>query len=100
MKKVKLKLTFDELQCFVNVCQIIGNLQTASDLEKATIAQLWYRLQSRVHFAFKKSKTVALTVAEGIAVCNVSGKVSSDFFGGFALAVMVTIYSEIKKQIA
>lgn len=99
MKKIKLQLTFDELDCFATVLAQYGGNYECTDLVRATLLQLYSRITPRVQFRFPKKRTLQLTMPECIAFCAAVGKLTLDKLDSFSLAVIAPIYQTIQQQL-
>lgn len=99
MKKIKIKLTFDEMDCFIHLLQEFGNDNRCTDLIKATLLQLWWRIRHRTEFKFAKPRSLQLTMPEAIAICAAVGKVPLDNFEPYTLSVIAPIYQTIQQQL-
>lgn len=98
MKKITLKLKYDELSCFINCCNEFAKDAT-DNLIEAVLMELWVKIRHKADFNYNKTKTIQLTVAEAIAFCRVVGKVALDRFDAYTLAVIAPVYQTIDKQI-
>lgn len=99
MKKIKLKLSYDEMDCFIHLCQEFGNDTRCTDLIRATLLQLHFRTNHRTQFKFSKARSLQLTMPEAIATCAAVGKIPLDNFEPFALSVIAPIYQTIQQQL-
>lgn len=99
MKKITIKLSFDEMDCFFNVCRELGNDQRCTDLVRAVLFELYFRSQHRTQFYFAKHRSLQLRMSEAIAICAALGAVTFDNFSPYALAVITPIYQTIQKQL-
>ncbi|OJV30470.1 MAG: hypothetical protein BGO32_08740 [Bacteroidetes bacterium 37-13] len=99
MKKIKIKLTYDEMDCFIHLCYEFGNDKRCTHLIRATLLQLWFRSNHRTQFKFKKTRSFQLTIPEAIATCAAVGNITLDNFDPFTLSVITPIYQNIQQQL-
>lgn len=98
MKKIKLKLTHEELCCFIDVCQAFCQ-DGSNKLAQVTLFELWLKVRSKADFKFAKARSLQLTIPHAIAFNQLVGKVTLDKFEPFTLAVITPIYETINKQL-
>jgi hypothetical protein len=99
MKKIKIKLNFDEMDCFLHLCQEFGNDKRCTHLTRAVLLELYFRSQHRVQFRFAKQRSFQLRASEAIAICAAVGKITIHEFEPYALSVISPIYQSIQKQL-
>jgi hypothetical protein len=99
MKKITIKLNFNEMDCFLHLCQEFGNDNRCTDLMKAVLLELYFRSQHRVQFRFAKPRSLQLHMSEAIALCAAVGKITLDEFDPYTLSVIAPIYQTIQQQL-
>lgn len=100
MKKISIKLNYNEMDCFITICAQLSKNYVLTDLVRATLLQLYARIANRTQFYFSKHRSISLTVPEGIALCAAIGKITLDVFGSYELSVIAPIYQTVQQQIA
>jgi hypothetical protein len=99
MKKIKLKLSKDEMECFVSVLLQFSKRFPSTQLLGVTLLQLYWRLRHRVPANQRTKRSVQLSVAEGIALCMVIAHTPPEAYEPYTLSVITELYKNVHQQI-
>lgn len=98
MKKIAIKLSHQELTCFIAICKRFAN-ENPDRLIKVLLLELALKLEPRTYFHYAKPRTIQLPVAHGMAFNRAVGSVSLDSFDPYSLAVVTSFYQTTNKYL-
>lgn len=99
MKKIKLKLSFEELICLNNFCESEAN-KTTNKLECVILLELFLCFQSKLFVRFDKQKSINLKIYQAITIENSIRKNIDNYNNSpFDYAVLVSILLNLSTKL-